>query len=531
MRKFCFSVLIVLSFLSCKETTKAKEVVNETNLKLEESLYRPNVHFTPQTGWMNDPNGMFFLNGKYHLYFQHYPDDIVWGPMHWGHAISKDLITWEEQPIALYPDSLGYIFSGSSVVDVNNTTGFEKDGNPPVVAIYTYHDMKGEKEGNIDFQSQAIAYSLDEGLTFKKFDGNPVIKNPQIRDFRDPKVVWDEAHKQWVMVLAVDQEVKLYSSKNLKDWKYISDFGVEFGSHDGVWECPDLFPIQVEGTDEVKWVLIVSINPGGPNGGSATQYFVGDFDGTWFNMDTSFETDLKSNKAIWLDFGRDNYAGVTWSNIPDSDGRRLFIGWMSNWDYAQVVPTPKWRSSMTIPRELKLKKFNNSYKLYSIPIKELDEYKKTKMEQRNLSFKEDFTIIDNNNIDVNKSVVELELSNLKEDIYTFVLSNSQGNQLKFGINNKEHYYFVDRTKSGNIDFSNKFADKISKTNFETSKGKINIQMIIDKTSIELFYDNGETIMTEIFFPNQPMETLKLVTLNPSEVNIDYLVISELELKN
>jgi len=532
MKKLFLFTVAILFLAGCKEKAESNKAINaKAIVTSEEVLYRPNFHFTPKKGWMNDPNGMFYLNGEYNLYFQHYPDNNVWGPMHWGHATSTDLVTWKEQPIALYPDSLGYIFSGSAVVDVNNYSGFGKDDTPPVIAAYTYHDVKGEKEGKNDFQSQAIAYSLDEGQSFIKYDKNPVISNLGIKDFRDPKVVWDEAHKQWVMVLAAGQEVKLYSSKNLKEWKYISDFGVEFGSHDGVWECPDLFPIHVDGTEEEKWVLITSVNPGGPNGGSATQYFVGDFDGTWFNLDTSFEADLKSKKTMWLDYGRDNYAGVTWANIPKSDGRRLFIGWMSNWDYAQEVPTTVWRSAMTLPRELKLKEINNGYRLYSIPVEEIESYETTKTEKENISFEKEYTLIDKNDIDVNRSVVDIELSKLKNDVYTFRLSNTEGNQLEFGINNRDRYYFVDRSKSGQVDFSDKFANGISKAYFEKPLEKVNVQMVIDKTSIELFYNHGETVMTEIFFPNSPMESLKLVTLNPSATTIDHLRVSELGLKH
>jgi levanase/fructan beta-fructosidase len=532
MKKFLLLAIGVFFLIGCKEKTEANRTIGTDTLVIsEETRYRPNFHFTPKANWMNDPNGMFYFDGTYHLYFQYYPDGNVWGPMHWGHAISKDLIIWEEQPIAIYPDSLGYIFSGSAVVDVNNTSGFAENGKKPIVAMYTYHNMDGEKAERMDFQTQAIAYSFDEGQTFIKYDKNPVIKNPGIKDFRDPKVVWDNDSKQWIMVLAAGQKIMFYSSSNLKDWKLLLDFGDGIGSHDGVWECPDLFKLKVEGTDEEKWVLLVSINPGGPNGGSATQYFVGDFNGKSFTVDTFFEQHMKSKKAIWLDYGRDNYAGVTWSNIPKEDGRKLFIGWMSNWDYAREVPTETWRSAMTIPRELKLKKVNNNYQLVSQPVKELEAYKKIRIEKANIKFDEEFIVVNNKDIDVNNTVIEIELSNLKNDTYTFSLSNSQGDHLEFGMNNIEHYYFVDRIKSCSINFSDKFADKVSKAYFETPQEKISIQMIIDKTSIELFYNYGETVMTEIFFPNSPMETLKLVTLNQSETTIDKLIVSELELKN
>jgi fructan beta-fructosidase len=258
---------------------------------------------------MNDPNGMVYYKGEYHLFYQHYPEKSVWGPMHWGHAISTDLVHWEHMPIAIYPDSLGYIFSGSAVADYNNTSGLGTKENPPLVAFFTYHDMKAEKEGRFtEIESQAIAYSLDKGRTWTKYKGNPVVKNPGIRDFRDPKVIWHNDSKQWIMSIASGQVIKFYSSPNCLDWTYLSEFGEGRGEHGGVWECPDLFPLQVKGSNETKWVLIVNINPGGPAGGSATQYFVGDFNGKEFISAQS--------KTQWMDYGKDNYAGVTWSNAP-----------------------------------------------------------------------------------------------------------------------------------------------------------------------------------------------------------------------
>lgn len=245
-------------------------------------MFRPSFHFTPEEHWMNDPNGMFYLDGTYHLYYQYYPEGNVWGPMHWGHATTKDLINWEHQDIALKPDEKGYIFSGSAVVDLENTSGFGNDSIPPVIAMFTYHDPEGEKAGDIDYQSQAIAYSNDSGYTWTKYQDNPVIPNPGLKDFRDPKMLRDTINDQWLMVLSANDRSFFYASENLKDWKKISEFGLNTGAHNGVWECPDFFPMKVEGSDEIKWVLIQSLNPGGYNGGSGTQYFVGDFDGKQF---------------------------------------------------------------------------------------------------------------------------------------------------------------------------------------------------------------------------------------------------------
>ncbi len=362
-----FISLTLLSF-ACQSTTEpvAEEVSTDT---LEQ--YRPIYHFTPPEQWMNDPNGMVYYEGEYHLFYQHYPDSNVWGPMHWGHAVSEDLVHWDRLPIALYPDSLGYIFSGSAVIDKNNTSGLGTEENPPMVAIYTYHDAEKAETGAIDYQTQGIAYSTDRGRSWTKYQQNPVIPNPGIEDFRDPKVFWYAAQEKWVMTLAVSNHVSFYSSPDLKSWTKESEFGQEWGSHAGVWECPDLFPITVEGTEEEKWVLLLSINPGGPNEGSATQYFVGDFDGKTFTLDDAFQEDVRDENGVWLDYGPDNYAGVTWANVSDDDGRRLFMGWMSNWHYGQEVPTYAWRSAMTVPRTLELVNLPVGLRVTSKPVEEL----------------------------------------------------------------------------------------------------------------------------------------------------------------
>ena len=323
---------------------------------------RPQFHFSPPQMWMNDPNGMVYYKGEYHLFYQHYPEDKVWGPMHWGHAVSKDLVYWRNLPIALYPDSLGLIFSGSAVIDWKNTSGFGINGQPPMVAMFTHHLMAGEKAGRSDFQYQSIAYSNDAGRSWTKYKGNPVIPNPGIRDFRDTKVIWHEGSKQWIVVLAAQNQVRFYGSPDLKNWTFLSNFGAEHGNHGGVWECPDFFPLKVSGSNQTKWVLLQSINPGGPNGGSATQYFVGEFDGK------SFRNDNAPDKVLWIDWGRDNYAGVTWSDAPA--GRRLFMGWMSNWDYAQNVPTHPWRSATTVARELSLRQTSEGLRVFSQAIPE-----------------------------------------------------------------------------------------------------------------------------------------------------------------
>jgi fructan beta-fructosidase len=278
--------------------------------------YRPQVHFSPPAHWMNDPNGMVYYGGTYHLFYQYYPKGTVWGPMHWGHATSTDLVHWTNRPIALYPDSIGLIFSGSAVVDFNNTSGLGKAGKPPLVAIFTQHSQAREKAGRSDAQNQSLAYSNDGGTSWKMYEHNPVLKNPGIIDFRDPNVMWYAPGAKWVMSLATRDRITFYSSKNLKDWKKESEFGQHLGAHGGVWECPDLFPLTAAG-GKTLWVLLVNINPGGPQGGSATQYFTGSFDGVKFTA--------QGTGTRWLDQGTDEYAGVTWHN---TGARRIFLGWM-----------------------------------------------------------------------------------------------------------------------------------------------------------------------------------------------------------
>lgn len=473
--------------------------------------HRPRFHFSPATNWMNDPNGMFFYEGEYHLFYQHYPDSTVWGPMHWGHAVSTDLVHWQHLPIALYPDSLGLIFSGSAVVDWNNTSGFGKNAQPPLIAIFTHHNMAGEKAGRNDFQYQSIAYSNDRGRTWTKYEGNPVVQNTEnIRDFRDPKVIWDDDSNQWIMVFAAFDHVKLWGSKDLKNWTHLSDWGKEYGVHDGVWECPDLFPMTVEGTGEKKWVLLQSLNPGGPNGGSGTQYFVGNFDGKKFTLDPDFEQFVKNGNAVWLDHGRDNYAGVTWSDVPKEDGRRLFIGWMSNWDYATIVPTEVWRSATTLPRSLILKKTGEGYRIFSQPVKELEALRSTskKIESTEITSSLDLTQV----LGFSPSQTEMVLDFETEDTaanFGVELSNSKGQRYRIGYDAAARQFYSDRTQSGDLSFSEKFGAKVHTAPRISRDKNIRFHLYFDVASAELFADGGATVITDIFFPAQDFTSVKI----------------------
>jgi len=500
----------IIVFFACLSAQK--------RISLSPEPHRPNFHFTPPEKWMNDPNGMVYFEGEYHLFYQYYPDATVWGPMHWGHAVSKDMVHWEHLPIALYPDSLGLIFSGSAVVDWNNTSGFGINGKPPLVAIFTHHFMEGEKAGRSDFQYQSIAYSNDRGRSWTKFAGNPVIPNTQkVKDFRDPKVIWDEASKQWVMVVAAQDHIKLWGSKNLINWTYLSDFGKAFGTHGGVWECPDLFPMTIEGTAEKKWVLLQSINPGGPNGGSATQYFVGDFDGKNFKLDPTFAESVENGKAVWLDWGRDNYAGVTWSDIPQKDGRRLFMGWMSNWDYATVVPTEKWRSAMTLPRTLALRQTPGGLRLASNPVKELEALRKKKFVVKSQWLSGVLNLKDKLSAAASgvELLLEMELPKNAKTDFAVVLSNAKGEEYRIGFDAAKNEFYSDRTKAGNSAFSDKFAQKRHVAPRSGTNTTLKMQLFFDVASCELFADEGALVLTDIFFPTTDFNNIQLVALNGS----------------
>lgn len=469
------------------------EVMGQTSNLNKDEVYRPQIHFSPKAHWINDPNGMVYYNGTYHLFFQYHPYSSIWGPMHWGHATSKDMIHWKEQPIALYPDSVGTIFSGSAVVDKNNTSGFGKNGQSPLVAIFTHHDTIGEKAGRDDFQNQSIAYSNDDGKTWIKYGGNPVVKNPGIRDFRDPKVMWYEPQKKWVMTLATKDYITFYSSPDLKNWIKESEFGKGIGAHGGVWECPDLFMLNDNG--KKIWVLIVSINPGGPNKGSATQYFIGDFNGKTF---TPSHTDTR-----WIDYGPDNYAGITWSNTGN---RKIFLGWMSNWMYANVVPTETWRSAMTIPRELKLKHVGKDIFIASLPVSELSKIQSHPVIVSNLKINDRIDIASKTGKVNLPCRINLSIDEIKD--FSLIVSNDTGDELIIGFDKQQNQYFINRTKSGKTNFQKDFAARHTAPRL-TDNTKMNISLIIDVSSVELFADDGLSVMTEIFFPNKPYNQIHI----------------------
>lgn len=502
MRKFALILLVSLFVVGCKNSTGTNPVApvldTQTVNKIEQ--YRPLFHFTPEANWMNDPNGLVYHDGKYHLFYQYYPDGTVWGPMHWGHTVSSDLLQWERKPIALYPDQHGYIFSGSAVIDKHNTAGF---GDNAMVAIFTYHNPDVEKEGSVLYQTQGIAYSTDGGESWTKYENNPVLDNPGIRDFRDPKVFWNEEKSKWQMLLAVKDHIQIYESKNLKSWEKLSEFRFNDNPPLGVWECPDLFKLKVEGTEEEKWVLIVSHGgESAPNGGSGTRYFVGDYDGVTFTTE--------QEKSQWIDYGTDNYAGVTYNNTPDN--KRIFIGWMSNWNYANETPTEKWRSAMTLPRELQLIKNGQGYLLKSKLIEAFEDLKNAVDENKiSGSFPTNFSYED-----LQKSSISLDVSINSE--LQIMFSNDMGNKYIIGYRKDKGEFFIDRRESGKTDFNKNYSRMSYQTMQIGKREKLAIEIIMDQSSVEIFINNGEYVLTTQVFPEKSFTNFKISPVNDLKIN-------------
>lgn len=421
--------------------------------------YRPVYHHTPAWGWMNDPNGMFYKDGVWHLYFQYNPYGSQWENMTWGHSTSTDLIHWTFQGAPIEADAWGTIFSGSAVVDHNNTAGF---GKGAVVAMYT---SAGEN------QTQSIAYSNDNGQTFTKYDGNPVLTS-NTPDYRDPHVFWNEDIKRWNMIMAEGQHMDIYSSADLKEWKLESQFGAEYGNHGGVWECPDLMKMKVRGTDQYKWMLLCNINPGGPFGGSATQYFVGQFDGHKFTCESAPEV------TKWMDYGKDHYATVTFDNAPD--GRRVAMAWMSNWQYANQVPTMQYRSANSVPRDLDLYEYQGQTYCGVTPSPELAAARPKK---------------------ATKTLTEAcEMVVTLRGNATITLANDKGEQVVMTYDEKSRTFAMDRTKSGQKEFSDDFAA----LTVAPVHGKMSqLRLFIDRSSIEAFDADGKMAMTNLVFPTKP----------------------------
>ena len=439
---------------SCWQLMKESDTFDTTNRE----TYRPVYHHTPLWGWMNDPNGLFYKDGVWNLYFQYNPYGSTWENMTWGHATSRDLVHWQYEGTPIEPDALGTIFSGSAVVDSANTAGFGKNA---IVAMYT---------SAAESQTQSLAYSTDGGKTFTKYSDNPTLtaKEP---DFRDPKMIWNEATNEWNLVMATGQKMNFYSSKDLKNWKYESSFGEGYGCHKGVWECPDLIQMA-----NGKWVLFCNINPGGPFGGSATQYFVGQWDGHQFTCES------KPEVTKWMDYGKDHYATVTFSNAPD--GRHVALPWMSNWQYAAVVPTKQYRSGNGIPRDLGIFTDGNEDYLSVKPSPEIMKAFSKKAQSLG-------------------DACMVEVSGLRRNA-TIELSNGKGERVVMRYDAAENSFSVDRMKSGQTDFSDVFASVTT----APTHGKVSrVLIFIDKSSVEVFDADGKFALTNLVFPTKPYDRL------------------------
>lgn len=476
--------------------------------------YRPAFHHTPRYGWMNDPNGMFYKDGRWHLYYQYNPYGSKWQNMTWGHSVSDDLVNWEHLPEAIRPNGLGSVFSGSCAVDHDNTAGF---GSDAVIALYTSAGTS---------QMQSLASSTDDGLTFNIYPSNPVLTLES--EARDPKVFWNDSTKEWNMILAhaLDHEMLIFSSPDMKSWTLQSSFGKGLGAQGGVWECPDLFELPVAGTDEKKWVLLCNINPDGPFGGSGTQYFVGDFDGKTFKADTDAAGNVSTK---WLDYGKDHYATVTWSDAPD--GRRVALGWMSNWQYAADVPTMQFRSANTLPREMGLFRAPDG-EVYasSAPSPELEalrgklaaKVKKTTVGRKARSF-----ALPSENGGICEILMDIEASKAKT--VNVVFSNSQGEKVVMQYDPAAATLSFDRTQSGITDFSEGFP-AVTVTPTHEASGRIALRIFVDRSSMEVFGNDGEFVMTNLVFPRTPYTALS-VSAEGGNAKVENLRIYSLKSDN
>ena len=424
--------------------------------------HRPLYHHTPQYGWMNDPNGMFYKDGVWHLCYQYNPYGSQWENLSWGHSTSTDLINWKAEPTALEPDALGMMFSGCCVVDKNNTAGFGKDA---IIALYTTAGAR---------QTQSLAYSTDGGKTFTKYADNPIITS-NVPDFRDPHVFWNAEAGFWNMILAAGQQMSIYSSKDLKEWKHESDFGAEYGNHVGVWECPDLMKMNVKGTNKEKWMLICNINPGGPFGGSATQYFIGQFDGHKFTCED------EPSETKWMDYGKDHYATITFDNAPE--GRHVGIAWMSNWQYANQVPTKQYRSANSIVRDFGLFEYKGETYCSITPAKEMLAARGARVSQPT-------------------EACEIVVT-VKGDAQ-IILRNAKGERVVMTYDDEEETFDMDRRRSGNISFSDAFPVATSSPTY----GKVRqLRIFVDRCSVEAFDGDGKMCMTNLVFPSTPYDKI------------------------
>jgi fructan beta-fructosidase len=457
-------------------------------------IHRPGYHFTPPVSWMNDPNGLVYYDGEYHLFYQYHPASSSVGPMHWGHAVSRDLLHWQHLPIALYPDENGLIFSGSAVVDWFNTAGFGKEA---LVAVFTHHAHY--------FESQCLAYSTDKGRTWTKYSGNPVLTPPpDTLDFRDPKVFWHEAG-YWVMLLAAGNTILFYTSSNLVDWRPSGSFGVGYDSTGSVWETPDLFQLPVDHSSEIRWVLTVGVSSGGPAGGSATQYFIGQFDGKIFTSENPRDT------ILWADFGADFYASQSWNDEPN--GRRILLAWLSNWQYAALTPTSTWRGAFSLPRELALTAAAGGIRLVQQPIPELKTLRAAHYHWEDKITTPGVNLFAEIKDEMYEIVARFDPSPWVTS-FGFKVRAGEGLFTTITCNLRQHTISIDRTHANQVDFHPQFNASHS-ASLEPIGGIINLHIYVDRSSVEVFAGGGLVTFSEIIFPSQQSQGLELFTTGGS----------------
>lgn len=467
---------------------------------------RPQLHFTPAINWMNDPNGLVYYDGEYHLFFQSNPAGNTWGHMSWGHAVSSDLVHWEELPLAIPETDAEMAFSGCCVIDTHNTSGFGTHDNPAMVAIYT-----GHAPGR---QVQNLAFSLDNGRTWTPYEGNPVLEEG-LADFRDPKVFWHEPSGRWVMIVsrAVERVLVFYGSENLKEWTELSRFGPAGSLAKPNWECPDLFELSLDkgdGTTDTRWVLEVDIGGGSIAGGSGGEYFVGEFDGTTFRAEQA---------ARWVDYGRDFYAPVSWDNIPVSDGRRIWLGWMNNWE-TSLVPTAPWRGAMSLPRSLSLRRvaFNNEepavLTLVQEPVRELASLRAGTRQLNTISGWPPVALTEPG--DLGDMPCELEVTITPADARSAGIRIRTGDDefTEIGYDRFEAAIYVDRTKSGNVGFHPAFAGR-HRAPTRLIDGAVTLRIFVDRSSVEVFVNGGEAVITDRIFPNSQQPVIEAFTGSPT----------------
>lgn len=466
------------------------------NIALYQEQFRPQFHYSPPRAWLNDPNGMVYFEGEYHLFYQHNPDGLTWGPMHWGHAVSPDLVHWETLPIALYPDEHGTIFSGCVVIDTNNTAGF---GANAMVAVYSY-----------DTQTQGLAYSTDNGRTWTKYDGNPIL--PALaRDFRDPKVFWHAESSQWVMIITAGHEAQIFVSPNLREWTLASTFAA--GEVSPVWEVPDLFPLELDG--ETYWVMLISITSQTPAGGSGIQYFIGDFDGHTFTNANSIGT------ILWLDYGPDNYAGTTWANLPDQ--RRVYIGWLNNWVYAQAIPTSTWRGATTLPREFELRRTPEGIRLAQRPVAAVEQLRRPLGTWDNLAVSGTLSLdgVQGRTLEI---IADIDVGTADRLGLVVHQDGSAGTRIVYNARLSQLLISrSDTTSAGTINgFNPAFGAPVT-----LEDGQLRLRIFVDESSVEVFAQEGLVTLTSQTFVEPPAAGVSFYAEN-GDFEVTHLEIYALE---